>query len=139
MTDITVDTSITAGVGARTGTGTLGATTTAGQFVYRDPADMKLKLADANGATAVPAEAVGLLLTGGGDGSPCFFVEEGPVEGYTGVKPGQVYVLSNTAGSMCLESDLTEDTSYLTVVAVGLTTTSIYVRFIPSGVKVNLV
>lgn len=112
-----------------------------GEVVYLDTTTNRWMKAAANGTQAAAA-ASGVALTGaGGANSPIIVLEEGVVEGLTGLKPGAVLVLSNVAGDVAsaFTTDLTEDVSYVTVVGVNLSATSAYIKFTASGVQLNLV
>ena len=70
---------------------------------------------------------------------PVTFGYSGDVEGATGLKQGAVYVLSNTAGDVCdaYGTDLTEDVSRVSVVALGLNATTFRLSICNSGVLLN--
>jgi hypothetical protein len=101
--------------------GIAGATVTAGQAVYLDPADNKLKLAIAT--SAAPARVKGLALHASADGQPLTIQTDGDfVIGATAAPTaGLAYVLSGVAGGISPHTDVTTPASgeYLTVVGVA--------------------
>lgn len=99
---------VTAGVSATTKTGTAGATIAAGEALYEDPADSKLKLADANGATADIRKGIGLALHASADGQPLKYATEGELTLSTGAAIGAVgatVILSATPGKLAPVTD----------------------------------
>ncbi len=139
MAPVTPINTVIAGAGALKGNGLAGATITGGQFVYLSAATQRFLLADADGASAAVAEVKGMALHGATTDQPLQICTEGPVTGYTGVLPGQVYVLSATPGSMCPIADLVEDTDYVSVLGIGTAAGTIDLGINNSGVKKNLV
>lgn len=98
--------------------GIAGATVTAAQAVYLDPADNKLKLAV---ATSIgPARVKGLTLHAAADGQPLTIQTDGDfVIGATAAPTaGLVYILSGTAGGLSPHTDVTTPASgeFLTVI-----------------------
>lgn len=113
--------------------GTLGATATAGQVVYRDAAaSYKYKLAQATGG--VTADARGILLNGGAAGQPAEIVRSGLYAPGGTVIVGMVYVVSPAAaGGIAPVSDLGSG-HFVTVLGVGVTSSLILVGLTASGV-----
>ena len=70
---------VLSGSGATIERGTAGATITAGQVVYRDTADGKYKLADADSATALARDPRGIALNGASNGQPLAIIRAGDV------------------------------------------------------------
>lgn len=136
---VSLGTGIRAGAGAATRAGVFGETVVAGEVVYLSAATGKYLKAAAN-VSAAAAEVVGISLNAGGDGQPANVIIGGPASGLSGLKPGSVLTLANVAGDVCDDytADLTEDTSYVSVVAVATSATAIFVRAINSGVVMNL-
>lgn len=97
---------VAAGVGARTMTGVAGATITAGQAVYQDPADGKLKLADTNSGTAAARVPIGIALHGSLAGQPLTILQSGPCTIGAALTAGVAYYLSATPGGLCPVADL---------------------------------
>lgn len=83
-----------------------GASVSAGQPVYKDAADSKHKLADAN-LSAAAADVKGIAVTPGVDAGYLFIAVSGSIilVGTTMVV-GATYYLSPTAGSIIPEADL---------------------------------
>ncbi len=106
MADISVtDTAVLASSGANVDRGgTAGATVTAGKVVYRDAADSKLKLSDANGTGTRQID--GIALNGASDGQPLAIAKGGDVTMNAVLTPGTPYFLSGTAGGICPEADV---------------------------------
>jgi hypothetical protein len=85
--------------------GTAGVTITAGQALYLDATDGKLKLAQADG-TAAEAACVGHALHGATANQPLAYAAGGTFNiGATTVKT-TTYVLSAAAGATCPQADL---------------------------------
>lgn len=139
MVVVSLATTVTAGVDAEIRQGLAGETIVAGEVVYLNAAGRYMK-ALANG-TAIQAEVVGIAINGAGDGQPLQVVVKGTVNGLTGLKPGSIYALANVAGDVAdvYSTDLTEDTSYVSVVGVATTATAMKVGVVNSGVKLNRV
>lgn len=114
--------------------GKLGASVTAGQELYLDPADNTYKLADAN-ASATTGNYDGTALTGGAMGQPVKVLTDGVYTCGGTVVAGTVYVLSATPGAFCPAADLVTG-MYTNVKGVAISTTKILVRRIKSGVAV---
>lgn len=87
--------------------GQYGATISAGQPVYRDPADNKWKLADAN-ASATTANARGIAVTPGvSDGYGLVATKGSIVLVGTTMAVGETYYVGPTAGEIIPDADLT--------------------------------
>lgn len=92
------------------GQGVAGATITAGQAVYLDETDGKLKLAQSTSTTAY--KVAGISLHGAADGQPLTYVIEdddftpGATLSLSAAADKGVYVLSATAGAICPAADL---------------------------------
>jgi hypothetical protein len=97
-----------------------GATLTAGQVVYIDPADNKAKLASA--AALGTARAKGITLHAALANQPVDIQTDGDLEWGTTTPPvtGVAYLLSGTAGGISPHLDATTPASaeYLTVIGV---------------------
>lgn len=125
---------IKAGPAARTVLHTLGATVTAGQALYTDPAaNFVAKLAQCDGE-AREAQVVGIALNGGAAGQPVLVLTAGPLEGCE-AEVGVVYVLSGTAGGIMPVEDLVDD-DYVTVLGIGVAAGVMMVDIQASGVQV---
>jgi hypothetical protein len=111
--------------------GTFGTTVTAGQTVYKDSTGL-YQLADSNLSIAAAA-VTGIALNGGAANQPAAVAIGGTIDpGFT-VDPGEIYVLSGTAGGIAPVADIT--TGWRTsIVGVGLTASSLKLLFYASGV-----
>ena len=117
MADFSVTASgVIAQSGASTKDVTAGATVTAGQVVYKDTADSKYKLADAD--VLASAKAEGIALHGASNGQPLRIIVGGSVYLGANVVAGQVYVASTTPGGIAPYGDLATG-DYVTVLGVG--------------------
>ena len=116
--------------------GTAGATIAAGDAVCAYNGKYEKAAANVLGKNAV----IGVALNAATIGQPVRVALEGRCEGASGLKAGAIYALSNTAGQVTLApaTDLTEDTSYVSVVCIGLSTTSFLLAVASSGVIMNL-
>ena len=136
MADLTVTAAnVVAGASASTETGIAGATITAGQAVYKDPADNKFKLADANSGTAEARAFYGIALNNAANGQPITILTAGDYNPGVAVTVGAVYVLSSTPGGIAPVGDLASGW-YVTVIGVGTTASNIRVRPNVLGVAV---
>jgi hypothetical protein len=97
MSDISITAAnVQRGSDAEIESGTFGATVTAGQVVYRDAADGKYKLADADHATAAVRQPRGIALNGGSDGQPATIQRSGDITIGGTLVGGVAYYLSPT-------------------------------------------
>lgn len=92
--------------GATIELGTAGATITAGQPVYLDTADNKLKLADADGATALIRSVYGIALHASLDGQPLTVQKLGDLAFGAILTAGEIYVLGDAPGGIMPKADL---------------------------------
>lgn len=121
---------------AKIASGTYGATVTAGQVVYADSADGgRLKLADADSATAAARVPVGIALNSGSAGQPADIQTEGRVTIGGTVVVGTIYVLSATAGGIAPAADLVTG-DYVSVLGIGVSASQIELNIHSSGVAV---
>jgi hypothetical protein len=124
---------VAAGATARKSSGTAGATITAGQLLYQDPADGLLKLADSDAGTAPPRSPIGIALHGASAGQPLAYLAEGPCTIGATLTAGVAYYASPTAGGISPVADLIAG-NYPTIVGIATSTTVLDVRIHPSGV-----
>ena len=120
MADLTITASqVKAGAGAVEGTGVAGTAVTAGQPVYEDATDGRIKLADSNLSLAA-AKARGVALHGALANQPIRYQKGGKVIVGAGAAPakGTIYVASATAGGIAPAADLASG-SYATILGVG--------------------
>lgn len=134
---IIADLSITAanvlpGAGAQISAFTAGANITAGQVVYYDSAAGTVKLADADASAT--AGAFGIALNGASAGQPVDVITGGYLTINAVGAKGVTYYASTTAGGLCPFADLTTG-DFATVVAVGVSTTSLFVHPFATGVE----
>ncbi len=134
MADLTITAAnVLAGSGAVTENGTLGATVTAGQVLYKAAADGKWYLADNNSASAEVRQAKGIALNGGAAGQPVRVLKSGLCTIGATLTAGVAYYLSDTPGGICPVADVGAG-EYSCLVGIATTTGIIDVRFQYSGV-----
>lgn len=112
-----------------------GATITAGQTLYEDTSDSnKVKLFDANGS-ALLRVLFGVAMNGAASGQPVRVQRGGTYTVGATVAVGTIYVGSATAGGIAPAADLASGW-YTNVLGVAVTTTTIKLGIINSGVAV---
>ena len=112
-----------------------GANMDAGTLIYLDASDdNKAKKAVANSAEAA-ARVVGITVNSALIGQPVSYRPTGtiPVGGVFGAK-GLIYVLSATAGKMCLPADLSSG-HWLTVVGYSYSTSILQLGIVATGLQ----
>lgn len=125
--------SVAASSDASTESGTLGATVTAGQALYKDPADNRWKLADNNGASALIRTPTGIALNGGASGQPVRVLTSGSITIGATMTPGVAYYLSDAPGGICPVADLLTG-EYASIIGIATSATVLKVNFNASGV-----
>lgn len=106
------------GTGAQLGYGTAGVAITAGQMLYEDAADAnKLKLADANGASALRTP-IGMAVCNAAIGQRVTYQKGGEAAMGSVLTQGTIYVLSDTAGGIKPSADLASG-HYVCIVGVA--------------------
>ncbi len=136
MADIAITaTSVAAGANSVVVNGVAGAAITAGQVVYLDSSDNRLKLADADSATAAVRSPYGIALNGAAIGQPVGVLRSGAITIGATLTAGTDYWLSKTAGGICPRADVTGTGTYPTIVGVATSTSVLDVRFHESGVS----
>ena len=132
--DITVTAgSVVAGADASFGTGTAGATITAGQPLYIDTANSNvLKTADAN-ASLLTSTVAGIALHAASTGQPIKYQTSGLITIGATVAVGTIYVVSDTAGGIMPAADLSTG-EYVAIIGVATTTGIIKMGLNNSGV-----
>ena len=137
MADLTVTAAnVVKGSRAKIVSGTYGATVTAGQTVYADPADSdRYKLADADSATAAVRATAGIALNSGSASQPADVQEGGRINPGATVVVGTIYVQSDTPGGIMPAADL-ETGDFVTVLGVGVSASQIDLNIHRSGVAV---
>lgn len=124
---------VVAGAGARSTTGTAGATITAGQAVYLDAADGRYKLADTDSATAGVRAPVGIALNGASAGQPVSVIVSGPVTIGAAVTAGVAYYLSGNPGGICPVADVAPG-DYPAIIGMAISATVLDVKIQAPGV-----
>jgi hypothetical protein len=106
MADLTITAASVLFTSGTKNTGIAGVSTTAGQCLYLDSTDSKLKLAQADG-TAAEATAVGIALHAAGANQPLTYAGPGSIIniGATTAKT-TTYVVSAAAGGIAPQADL---------------------------------
>ena len=118
MADISITAAnVVKGSNAVVEAGTAGATITAGQVVYKDAADGRYKLADADSATAAAKAPRGIALNGASDGQPLSIIRSGDVTIGATLTAGTAYYLSPVAGGIAPLGDVLSGDD---VVLIGL-------------------
>jgi hypothetical protein len=137
MADLSVTAAnVVKGSRAKVVSGIYGATVTAGQTVYADPADAgRYKPADADSATAAVRATAGIALNSGSAGQPADIQESGRITIGATVVVGTIYVQSDTAGGIMPAADL-ETGDYVTVLGIGVSASQIDLNIHRSGVAV---
>lgn len=108
MTDIVVTpANVVISVDAVINWGWAGVAINAGQALYLDSVDGKLKLADANAATPEIAAVVGVALNGGGIGQTISYLSSGEFNPGATLVKGTTYILSQNPGGIAPAADLT--------------------------------
>jgi hypothetical protein len=116
--DLTVTAANVALVSGNSESGTAGATITAGQAVYLDSADSRLKLCDAGAATT--DDLYGIALHASLAGQPLAVQRAGVINLGATLVVGEVYMISETAGAICPVADIVAG-DFVTMVGVALT------------------
>jgi hypothetical protein len=124
-------TSVVAGSGATTTTGTLGETVDAGMPVYLKAADSKYYKAIATSPDV--AAAIGLALNGGGAGQPVKIQTGGNINPGAVLTVGETYYVSNTAGKLMPSGDLSVG-EYVTRLGMATTASNLLMDLDASGV-----
>jgi hypothetical protein len=133
-TDLSVTAaSVVAGSSSTVENGTLGATVTAGQLLYKSSTAGTWALADSDSATAEVRSATGIALNGGASGQPVRVLREGTITIGATMTAGVAYYASNTAGGICPVADVGAG-EYVGIVGIATSTTVLSVKFHYSGV-----
>ena len=135
MADLTVTAANVSLQDGTIGYGTAGATITAGQSLYKDPADGN-SLKPANADAAGTAAVAGVALNSASSGQPVAYVSGGIYNAGATVAVGTVYVLSDAAsGGIAPIADFATGSggSTVSIIGVGVTTGRIDVSIHNSG------
>lgn len=134
MTDIVITAAnVIAGSNASVVQGTLGATVTAGQVLYKDDTDSHWKLADSNSATVAARTPQGIALNGGSAGQPVRVHLSGDVTIGAALTAGVAYYLSDTPGGICPVADVGTG-EYSSIIGIAASTSVLKVNITSSGV-----
>lgn len=114
--------------------GLAGATITAGQVVYWDPATTRYLLADNNSATAAARVPTGIALSGAASGQPIAVHQSGDITIGATMVAGVVYYLGDVPGSICPVADLAAG-EYPSVIGIAKSTTVLFVDIASSLVS----
>lgn len=125
--------SVTAAASAKKTSGTAGATITAGQVVYLDTTDSRLKLADADAAGVGSIPAFYIALNGASNGQPLAVISEGDLTLGAVMTAGTSYYLSPTAGGIAPHADILSGDNVV-FLGVAKSTSVLAVKPIISGV-----
>ena len=133
MADLVVTAaSVQPGAGAATKKGTAGEAITAGQAVFK-AADNTIQLAE-NDQTVDEAAIVGVAVNSAeAAGQPVEYVITGEVTFNAVIAAGQVYIVGAAPGGIAPEADAITG-EFVSVVGVGVSTTSIKLGILQSGV-----
>jgi len=127
--------SVIAGASATIEHGTSGATITAGMVVYRDTADGKYKIADADSATALARDPRGIALNGASAGQPLAIARAGDVTIGATMTAGLAYYLSPTPGEIGVVADVLSGDDTI-ILGQAKTTTVLTVKISDPGVTI---
>lgn len=134
MADLTITAAnVVAGADAVIEQGKFGASVTAGQALYRDEADKKLKLADNDSVTASVRGFRGIALNGGANNQPGAILRSGDVTIGGTLVAGTTYCLSSTPGAICPQADVASGDEVV-VVGVAKSATVLRVDAVDTGV-----
>ncbi len=121
---------VVAAAGSSLGTGTAGATITAGDVVYLNTSTSNYELGDAD----VEASSVvaGIALNGASASQPFDFIKSGTLTVGSVATQGLAYYLSPTAGQF--DDSVPASSDYVVLLGIGLTSTTISINIHASGV-----
>lgn len=132
MTDISVTAaSVQPGAGAITKRGICGEAISAGQSVF-EAADGDIELCE-NDQTVVEAASRGISLNDGAAGQPIEYQTDGEITFNAVLAAGAVYIVGAAPGGIAPEADAVSG-EFVTVLGVGLSTTSMKLGILQSGV-----
>ncbi len=133
MADLSITAAnVLSGSGAKIRNGKAGATITAGQVVYFDPADQRFKLADCDNASATVREAAGIALNGAATGQPLAVQYDGEIALGTVLTAGVTYYLSPNPGGIAPVADLGSG-DYPTVLGLAESTSVLRLSIAAAG------
>lgn len=136
MADLSITAAnVVAGAGATVVRGMAGATITAGQALYLDPADNKWKLSDSNGASALIRTPTGIALNSASNNQPIAVLTDGPITIGATVTLGTAYYMSDTPGGICPVADVGAG-EQPTVIGIATSASVINVKFNTAGATI---
>lgn len=120
--------------------GTSGVAIAAGEIVCLNTATGKYEPAVANVLGKHIPEGIALNSCPAA-GQPVTIAIAGRLDGFSALRAGHVYCLANVAGdgANVYSTDLTEDVSYVAVVCIALSATTVLMSIASSGVIMNLI
>lgn len=131
MADISVTATSVAPVSdAATAYGTAGETLTAGQPVYRDPADSNYFKKCQKDGTVQESLVYGITLNGGARGQPIKVQTGGVINLGAILTVGETYIVSATAGGIAPIADVS--THYVSLLGVALTAANLQMGILNS-------
>lgn len=129
MADLTITAAnVIAGANSSAVAGIAGATITAGQIVYKDAADSKYKLADADALPVAGVTAVFMALNGAANNQPISVLKSGDVGLGAIMTAGTAYYLSPVAGGIAPLADVLSGDD---VILLGIASTTSNLVFKP--------
>lgn len=132
MADLSITaTAVVANAGAVKRSKIAGATITAGQIVYLDPADDRYKLADADMTGIGAVTGVFMALNGASVGQPLSVLVKGSVTMNAVLTAGTAYYLSPTAGGVAPVADVLSGDNVILLGIAKTTTVLVFDPLIP--------
>jgi hypothetical protein len=133
MADLTITAAnVVPGAGARITNGIAGASITAGQVVYLDPADNRFKLADCDNASATIRAAFGIATHGALTGQPLAVQTAGQLAMGAILTAGEAYYVSPNAGGIAPRADILSG-DHTIIVGMAASTSLLNVGLVASG------
>jgi hypothetical protein len=136
MADLSITpANVVAAAGVVTRQGVAGATITAGQVVYLDPADDRYKLADSDAVPSAGFNRLFLALNGAANGQPLNVLRSGLVALGAVMTAGTSYYLSDEPGGIAPRADLATGDD---VILLGVAASTSVLIFAPIITDVTL-
>lgn len=114
---------------------TAGASITAGQVVYYDSADGRVKLVDADSATSAARSPRGIALHAASSGQPVAVQVSGNITIGGTVVQGLIYCADDDAGGIIPSADLASG-DYTTVIGVAISASVLKMGILHAGVAI---
>lgn len=115
--------------------GTAGATITAGQLIYKDPADNKYKLVDCDSATAAARNPYGVALNGASNGQPLSVQRSGDINLGATLTAGTTYYAAPTAGDIGPLGDVASGDDPI-IIGIAKSSSILQMRILDPGVTI---